>query len=269
MWSCHEALAFGRRGVTLNVLRLGWNPRASSPGLESVDAARSASSRSTQARAATDAAAASMPAGPTGAARVAAADPLPGSHRAEAMDQLLEKTFQAEREHFWFKGFRQFITPMIERALEGVAVAAGARLRLRHRHQHGAAGGRTPTSSASTSRASASTTRARQGRQRVARASITHMPFRSEAFDLATSFDVLVCLDEAQETRAMRELARVLKPGGEPDPERRRARAAARQPLRVRGGSPALHPADAPVRARARRPARRAHDLHELLALPR
>jgi 3D (Asp-Asp-Asp) domain-containing protein len=31
MWSCHEALAFGRKGVTLNVLRLGWNPRASSP----------------------------------------------------------------------------------------------------------------------------------------------------------------------------------------------------------------------------------------------
>jgi len=31
MWSCHEALAFGRRNVTLNVLRLGWNPRASSP----------------------------------------------------------------------------------------------------------------------------------------------------------------------------------------------------------------------------------------------
>jgi 3D (Asp-Asp-Asp) domain-containing protein len=31
MWSCHEALAFGRRGLTLNVLRLGWNPRASSP----------------------------------------------------------------------------------------------------------------------------------------------------------------------------------------------------------------------------------------------
>jgi 3D (Asp-Asp-Asp) domain-containing protein len=31
MWSCHEALAFGRRGLTVNVLRLGWNPRASSP----------------------------------------------------------------------------------------------------------------------------------------------------------------------------------------------------------------------------------------------
>lgn len=29
MWSCHEALAFGRRPVTLIVLRLGWNPRPS------------------------------------------------------------------------------------------------------------------------------------------------------------------------------------------------------------------------------------------------
>jgi len=53
-----------------------------------------------------------------------------------------------------------------------------------------------------------------QGGQRVARASITHIPFRSSEFDLATSFDVLVCLNEAQETSAMRELARVLKPGG-------------------------------------------------------
>ncbi len=30
MWSCHEALAFGRRPVRLTVLRLGWNPQASS-----------------------------------------------------------------------------------------------------------------------------------------------------------------------------------------------------------------------------------------------
>src|SRR5262249_24354675 len=33
MWSCNEALAFGRRPVHLNVLRLGWNPRATTPGL--------------------------------------------------------------------------------------------------------------------------------------------------------------------------------------------------------------------------------------------
>jgi 3D (Asp-Asp-Asp) domain-containing protein len=31
MWSCYEALEFGRKPVRLNVLRLGWNPRATSP----------------------------------------------------------------------------------------------------------------------------------------------------------------------------------------------------------------------------------------------
>lgn len=31
MWSCHEALAFGRRRVELTVLRLGWNQANSAP----------------------------------------------------------------------------------------------------------------------------------------------------------------------------------------------------------------------------------------------
>jgi 3D (Asp-Asp-Asp) domain-containing protein len=31
MWSCHEALAFGRTGVKVVVLRLGWSPQASTP----------------------------------------------------------------------------------------------------------------------------------------------------------------------------------------------------------------------------------------------
>jgi 3D (Asp-Asp-Asp) domain-containing protein len=33
MWSCHEALALGRRSIQLTVLRLGWNPQASRPRL--------------------------------------------------------------------------------------------------------------------------------------------------------------------------------------------------------------------------------------------
>ena len=33
MWSCHEALAFGRKQVQVTVLRLGWNPRHSTPGI--------------------------------------------------------------------------------------------------------------------------------------------------------------------------------------------------------------------------------------------
>lgn len=33
MWSCHEALAFGRKPIQITVLRLGWNPGASTPSL--------------------------------------------------------------------------------------------------------------------------------------------------------------------------------------------------------------------------------------------
>lgn len=33
MWSCHEALELGRRPAGITVLRLGWNPRASTPSL--------------------------------------------------------------------------------------------------------------------------------------------------------------------------------------------------------------------------------------------
>jgi 3D (Asp-Asp-Asp) domain-containing protein len=33
MWSCHDALKFGRRPISLNVLRLGWNPQNSEPGV--------------------------------------------------------------------------------------------------------------------------------------------------------------------------------------------------------------------------------------------
>ncbi len=31
MWSCHEALRFGRKSVRITVLRLGWNPQHSAP----------------------------------------------------------------------------------------------------------------------------------------------------------------------------------------------------------------------------------------------
>jgi len=31
MWSCTEALAFGRKPIQVTVLRLGWNPQASTP----------------------------------------------------------------------------------------------------------------------------------------------------------------------------------------------------------------------------------------------
>jgi 3D (Asp-Asp-Asp) domain-containing protein len=33
LWNCNEALSFGRKEIQVTVLRLGWDPRASSPGL--------------------------------------------------------------------------------------------------------------------------------------------------------------------------------------------------------------------------------------------
>jgi hypothetical protein len=33
MWSCHEALKFGRKEIQVIVLRLGWDPTASSPSI--------------------------------------------------------------------------------------------------------------------------------------------------------------------------------------------------------------------------------------------
>jgi hypothetical protein len=33
MWSCTEAITFGRRSVEVTVLRLGWNPRTSTTTL--------------------------------------------------------------------------------------------------------------------------------------------------------------------------------------------------------------------------------------------
>jgi 3D (Asp-Asp-Asp) domain-containing protein len=34
MWNCDEAVTFGRRTVTLTVLRLGWNPKDTAPAIK-------------------------------------------------------------------------------------------------------------------------------------------------------------------------------------------------------------------------------------------
>jgi ubiquinone/menaquinone biosynthesis C-methylase UbiE len=135
------------------------------------------------------------------------------SSRVQGQEQLLEETFRAEREHFWFKGFRQFITPVVDQALAGRPQArlldcgcgTGANLTL-FRDRTDAYGFDLTPGGLGFAR--------RQGGLRVVRASITHVPFAPAAFDVVTSFDVLQCLTEAQETQAMAGMARVLKPGG-------------------------------------------------------
>lgn len=129
------------------------------------------------------------------------------------MEQLLDKTFQTERDHFWFKGFRRFITPLVEEALRGLAspraldCGCGTGTNLAQMAGRADAFGFDLTPNGLRyARAS--------GGQRVARASITHIPFAAAAFDLVTSFDVLQCLTEEQEARAVAGMTRVLKPGG-------------------------------------------------------
>jgi ubiquinone/menaquinone biosynthesis C-methylase UbiE len=54
-----------------------------------------------------------------------------------------------------------------------------------------------------------------RGERSLARASVTSLPFPDAAFDLITSFDVLVQLpDRAANQEAVREMYRVLRPGG-------------------------------------------------------
>jgi SAM-dependent methyltransferase len=55
---------------------------------------------------------------------------------------------------------------------------------------------------------------ARTHGHRVAQGSIGEIPFRSGAFDLATSFDVFQVLPDRVERPAIEEMFRVLKPGG-------------------------------------------------------
>lgn len=50
--------------------------------------------------------------------------------------------------------------------------------------------------------------------QRVAQASVQQLPFPADAFDLVTSFDVLYHLAVTNDEAALRECARVLRPGG-------------------------------------------------------
>src|SRR5438046_190474 len=54
----------------------------------------------------------------------------------------------------------------------------------------------------------------RMGLDRLAQADLRALPYRAGSFDLVMSLDVLVHFERGQEDAAMRELARVLAPGG-------------------------------------------------------
>lgn len=102
MWSCHEALAFGRKDADVTVLRLGWNPRDSTPSLISTlfrrrekSKADASAAGAAGAASATDATGAAAATGAPDAAGATASEPAvaPVSNAPEIPEARLEPAF--------------------------------------------------------------------------------------------------------------------------------------------------------------------------------
>lgn len=129
------------------------------------------------------------------------------------MDQLLEATFRAQDTHFWFRGLRRFVRPLLTNAVAGrthprlLDAGCGTGANLPMLSEFATCDGfdlnRTGLGYAHAA-----------GFDRLAQASVTAIPFAGESFDVVTSFDVLYALQPGDARQAVREMARVLKPGG-------------------------------------------------------
>jgi len=128
------------------------------------------------------------------------------------VDHLLRATAQAEARHFWFRGFRYFVLPLLRQATSGKSslrlldcgCGTGANVELLSRF--GRAYGFDLTESG--------LRLGRElGRTRLARASVSAVPFPRETFDVVTSFDVLYSLESDIEQAAVAEMFRVARPG--------------------------------------------------------
>jgi ubiquinone/menaquinone biosynthesis C-methylase UbiE len=127
------------------------------------------------------------------------------------VEHLLRATAEAEAQHFWFRGFRAFMSPLIGQALSkpgqildcGCGTGANLDMLARFGRPYGF---------------DLSPVGLRFGhdahRTRLAQASVTAVPFPDNAFDLVTSFDVLYSLEETDEHAAVAEMFRVTRPGG-------------------------------------------------------
>lgn len=128
------------------------------------------------------------------------------------MDWMLEATARAEDQHFWFKGLRRNARLLLEQALGGrrgvliVDCGSGTGRNLDWLREYGRAVG--------VERSLVGLGAGGRSRRLMARSTVTRLPFADASVDVATSFDVLYCLPDADERQAVREMWRVLKPGG-------------------------------------------------------
>ena len=126
---------------------------------------------------------------------------------------MLEETYRAEARHFWFRGFRRFIRPLLTQATAGLShprlldCGSGTGANLLFLQDFGTAFGVDITWRGLEFAHS-------HGVRRLARATVAQLPFLAGTIDVAVSFDVLYCLADDEEARAIAEMHRVLRPGG-------------------------------------------------------
>jgi ubiquinone/menaquinone biosynthesis C-methylase UbiE len=125
---------------------------------------------------------------------------------------LLDVTARVERDHFWFRGLRRFVRPLLAQVqaerpqMDILDCGCGTGTNLDVLSDYGSACG--------VDRELIGVQRARAAGRQVGRATVTRLPFSGERFDLVTSFDVLYCLEVPDERAAVTEMFRVLRPGG-------------------------------------------------------
>ena len=127
------------------------------------------------------------------------------------MGYNLALTALAEPTHFWFHGFRAYVVPILReiaagrRDLRMIDCGCGTGYNITTLfQQYGRPFAFDMTPDA--------LQRARVSGCPLVRADMEQIPFRTGAFDLATSFDVVHSVSD--DHAAVREMARVLKPGG-------------------------------------------------------
>lgn len=125
---------------------------------------------------------------------------------------MLEATARAEDRHFWFRGLRRNARLLLRDAVGGrrnlrvLDCGSGTGRNLDWLSEFGLAVG--------VERSHVGLRVGGERGRRLVRGTVTRLPIADASVDVATSFDVLYCLDDESEQQAAREMWRVLRPGG-------------------------------------------------------